>query len=70
MQTAPYAKERVTVTVTCAEGVFLYNGVRQDGTAAWPFYVRQEDGTLKGGAAPRRFRGSLSKHKKKERTSH
>lgn len=53
-----------TITVTTKEGTFLYDGVRADGSARWPFYRKEDDGSLKGGAAPKRFRRALSKNKK------
>lgn len=54
-----------TITVTVAEGVFVYMGTRSNGTADWCFQ-RKTDKGFKPAAMPNRWERILNRQRKKE----
>lgn len=52
-----------TLTITVDEGLFVYRGVSETGSASWLFLENKKDGTRKPAPMPRRFRGALAREK-------
>ena len=50
-----------TITVTVAEGTFVFNGDRPDGSSSWSFLRKRADGSVRPGRPPRRFKRYLMK---------
>ena len=56
----------VTVTVTVAEGTFVFVGTRPDGSSNWRFLRPKKNGGVRPGPIPRRMKRILERVNQKQ----